>query len=221
VFPEPRGEPFPLFRGSYRDVLDKARDHWHKALYAQALGELRRGERDLLSGPALASTRRAAEQILGLPPTGDEKWLPRNLVLALIILSFCLLLATIALPLRARRGRGPEKQRLALVFRGYGIVVFVLIGAIGFGLVALARSPGEGPFQGSAAEGAAGKRPGNTALALRSCVAYRVPDTGGAVSARWREGQPVRVRSASASWAYAESSEGDSGWVSQEDLIFY
>jgi hypothetical protein len=223
AFPEARGEPFPLFRMAYRDVLDKARNFWQKALYAEALGELRRGERDLLSGPALGSVRRDAEQLLGLPPTGDEKWRPRNLVAALIILSFCLLLLIIALPMRTRRGGSEKKGVTSLFFQGYSIVVCLLIGIMGFGLVFLARSPGrfEKPVQGSAGEGATGKHPGNAAVALRSCVAYRVPDTQGAVSARWMEGQPVRVRSASASWVYAESFEGDAGWVSQEDLVFY
>jgi hypothetical protein len=223
VFPKVRGEPFPLFRGSYREVLDKARNSWQKALYAEALGELRRGERDLLSGPALTSTRRDAEQILGLPPTGDEKWRPRNLIVALIILSFCLLLLIIALPMRARRGRAEKKGVTSLFFQGYSIVVCILIGIMGFGLAVLARSSErfERPVQGGAGEAAPGKRLGNSAVALRSCVAYRVPDTQGAVSARWMEGQPVRVRSASASWVYAESLGGDAGWVSQDDLVFY
>jgi hypothetical protein len=223
AFPELREKPFPLFRGSYRNVLDKARNSWQRTLYAEALGELRRGERDLLSGPSLASTRREAERLLGLPLTEDEKWRPRNLGAALVILSFCLLLLAVALPLRTR-GRGSEKKGVtSLFFHGYNIVVCVLIGCAGFGLVVLARSPGvfEKPVQGSAGENAPGKRPGNSALALRSCVAYRVPDKQGAVSARWMEGQPVKVRSASASWAYAESSGGDAGWVSQDDLLFY
>jgi hypothetical protein len=223
AFPELREEPFPLFRRSCRDVLDKARNSWQRALYAEALGELRRGERDLLSGPSLASTRREAEQLLGLPLAEDEKWRPRNLVVALVVLSFCLLLLSVALPLKTR-GRGSEKKGVtSLFFHGYSIVVCVLIGITGFGLVVLARSPGmvEKPVQGSAGKNAPGKRPGNSALALRSCVAYRVPDTQGAVSARWMEVQPVKVRSASASWAYAESSGGDAGWVSQDDLLFY
>jgi hypothetical protein len=223
AFPEVRGEPFPLVRNAYQEALGKAREYWLQARYAEALGELRRGERDLLSGPALVSTRRAAEKLLGLPLTGDEKWRPRNFFVALIVLSFCLLLLTIALPLRARRGDWERNGVTSLFFHGYTIVVFALIAGMGFGVAALARSPGgfERLAQGSAGALAAGKRPGNAALALRSCVAYRVPDVRGAISARWMEGQPVRVRSASDAWAYAESSEGDAGWVSQDNLVFY
>ncbi|MDR3123950.1 MAG: hypothetical protein LBU16_09270, partial [Treponema sp.] len=127
AFPKVRGEPFPLFRNSHRETLDKARDYWRQARYAEALGELRRGERDLLSGPALASTRRAAEKLLGLPLTEDEQWRPRNFFVALIALSFCLLLLTIALPLRARRGDSGRKGTPSLFFRGYALVVGALI----------------------------------------------------------------------------------------------
>jgi hypothetical protein len=215
AFPELLGEPFPLFRNSYRETLDRARDYWRQARYAEALGELRRGERDLLSGPALAPARRAAEALLGLPPTEDEKWRPRNGFVALIILSFCLLLLAVALPLRARGGGSGKKGVTSLFFRGYSSVVFALVALMGFGIAGLARSPGG--FRG----GAAGRRPGNAAVALRSCAAYRVPDLRGAISARWQEGQPVRVRSASGAWAYAESPAGDAGWVSQDSIVFY
>jgi hypothetical protein len=217
-WPRARGEPFPLFRNSYRKTLDKAGDYWRQALYAEALGELRRGERDLLSGPALRAVRRAAEELLGLPPTEDEQWRPRACFAALVILSFCLLLLSILLPLRARRGDSEKKGVTSLFFRGYSSTAFLLIGLMGFGVAALARPPG-GPLQGGA-EGA-GKHPGNAAAVLRSCAAYRVPDVQGAVSARWMEGQPVKVRSASDAWAYAESSGGDAGWVSQDTLVFY
>jgi hypothetical protein len=140
---------------------------------------------------------------------------------ALIILSFCLLLLTIALPLRARRGDSERKGVTSLFFHGYSIVIFVLIGIMGCGIAALARSPGgfERLIQGGAGEASAGKGPGNAVL--RSCVAYRVPDALGLISARWMEGQPVRVRAASDAWAYAESSQGDAGWVSQDNLVFY
>jgi hypothetical protein len=237
AFPELPGEPFPLFRSSYRQALGRAREYWRQARYAEALGELRRGERDLLSGPALGAARRAAEKILGLPPTADEKWRPRNCFVALVALSFCLLLLTIALLLRFR-GKKRALDRFSqghfqdqvdfgkdpvtsLFFHGYGVVVFLLIGIMGLGIAALARSPGgfEGLVQGGAGE--AGKHPGNAAVVLRSCAAYRVPDLRGAISARWLEGQPVKVRSASDAWAYAESPGGDAGWVSQGNVVFY
>jgi hypothetical protein len=221
AFPEVRGEPFPLFRNSYRETLDKAREYWRQGLYAEALGELRRGERDLLSGPALGSTRRAAEELLGLPLTEDEKWRPRNCFVALIILSFCLLLLAIVLPLRSRRGNSGKKGVTSLFLHGYNIVVFVPIAIMGFGIAGLARSPGGFERLLQPGSGVAGKHPGNAAAVLRSCTAYRVPDPRGAISARWTEGQPVRVRSASDAWAYAESSDGDAGWVSQDNVIFY
>jgi hypothetical protein len=219
AFPEVRGEPFPLFRNSYREALGKAQDYWRQARYAEALGELRRGERDLLSGPALVSTRRAAERLLGLPLTEDEQWRPRSCFAALSILSFCLLLLTVALSLRARWGNLKKNRVTSPFFHGYSIAIFALLGIMGFGIASLARSPGG--LWGLAWGGQAGKRPGNSALALRSCAAYRVPDIRGAVSARWTEGQPVRALSASGGWAYAESSGGDAGWVSRDTIVFY
>jgi hypothetical protein len=221
AFPEASKEPFLLFRNSYRKTLGSAREYWKQARYAEALGELRRGERDFLSGPALASVRRSAETLLGLPPTADEKWRPRNFFLALVILSFCLLLPIVALPLRFRRGDSRKKGVTSPFVHGYSIVVCVLIGSMGVGIAALARSPaGFGKFAGFG-KPAQETAPGNAAVTLRFCLAYRVPDLQGAITARWMEGQPVRVRSVSDAWAYAESSAGDAGWVHQEDLIFY
>jgi hypothetical protein len=232
AFPESPEQPFLLFRNSYRKTLGRAREYWGQTRYAEALGELRRGERDFLSGPALVSIRRGAEKLLGLPPTENEKWRPRNFFFALTILSFSLLLLTFALFLRFRRGDSRKKGVTSLFFHGYSIVIYVLIGIMGLGIAVLARSPGGFPkladFPKPAGFGAPVQEaaPGNAAVALRSCAAYRVPDIQGAITARWMEGQPVRVRSVSAgsvsdTWAYAESSAGDAGWVNQENLIFY
>ncbi|MFP3043841.1 hypothetical protein LQZ19_18670 [Treponema primitia] len=200
TFPEIREKPFPPFRKAYEETLKKAREFWSLALYAEALGELRRGERDLLGGPNLVSTRRAAEQSLGLSMTGDEKWRPRNFFLILIVLSFCLLILAIWLP---------KKSVTSLFFRGYRVVILLLIGILGLGIAGLASS-----------YGGTEKSPQKSAV-LRASAAYRVPDSQGAISARWMEGQPVRVRAASKPWAYAESADGDAGWVRQDNLIFY
>jgi hypothetical protein len=125
----------------------------------------------------------------------DEKWRPRNFFLVLI----CLLGLAIWLALR---GKGARKKGVtSLFFRGYrGVVLLIITGILGFGIAGIAR--------------------GNTAV-LRACAAYRVPDTQGAVSVRWMEGQPVRVRAAADRWVYAESPDGNAGWVRQDDIVFY
>jgi hypothetical protein len=100
---------------------------------------------------------------------------------------------------------------------------------LGLGIAGLASSPGTNRSQGIAGnkEVLSANLPGETkhlrqtAAVLRACAAYRVPDSQGAVSARWMEGQPVKVRTASDLWAYAESSDGDAGWVHQDALVFY
>jgi hypothetical protein len=235
AFPETPEEPFPLFLAAYRKVLDRSREYWGQARYAEALGELRRGERDLLSGPALVSTRRSAERLLGLSPTEDEKWRPRNFFFALIILGFCLLLPVVVLLLRFRRGYSGKRGVTSPFFHGFSIVVCVLIGIMGFGVAGLAFSPaGFRPSPAGLGRPSREAPWGNAAVTLRPCSAYRVPDLRGAISARWAEGQPVRVRSVgngsdgtgpdgsgSAVWAYAESFAGDAGWVNQDDLVFY
>jgi hypothetical protein len=220
AFPEPGEEPFSLFRTAYEETLNRAREFWSQALYAEALGELRRGERDLLAGPNLVSTRRAAEQALGLSVTEDEKWRPRNFFWALIILVFCLLI--LALWLLKNGVTFP-------FFRSSKIVFLLLVVILGLGIAGLASSPGTTRSQRTirGEQVFSAELPGETrysegtAAVLRACVAYRVPDSQGVISARWMEGQPVKVRTASNIWAYAESSEGDAGWVQQDRLIFY
>jgi hypothetical protein len=110
-----------------------------------------------------------------------------------------------------------------------------LAGILGIGIAGLAPQPrlkAKGAFfEGSPLEKTApetGYLRGSFAV-LRAGVqetllqvpAYRVPDTQGAISVRWMEGQPVRIRSAAGLWAYAESPDGDAGWVPQDNLVFY
>ncbi|MDR2739018.1 MAG: hypothetical protein LBB68_04195 [Treponema sp.] len=220
AFPESREEPFFLFRAAYEETLHRAREFWSQAHYAEALGELRRGERDILAGPNLAPTRRAAEQSLGLSVTEDEKWRPRNFFFALIILSFCLLILALWL----------LKDSVTFpFFRSCKVVFFLLIVILGLGITGFASSPGTIRSQGtiedeqvlSAKLPGKTKYSGGTAAVLRACVAYRVPDSQGVVSVRWMEGQPVKVRTVANLWAYAESSDGDAGWVHQDTLVFY
>jgi hypothetical protein len=84
-----------------------------------------------------------------------------------------------------------------------------LIGILGLGGIGLGRLISARAYSGG------------TAAVLRACTAYRVPDTQGAVSARWMEGQPVKIRALADPWAYAESADGDAGWVRRDDLVFY
>jgi hypothetical protein len=62
--------------------------------------------------------------------------------------------------------------------------------------------------------------PGRSAI-LVSTEAYRVPDSGGAVNARFDEGQPVTIRSSPPLWYFVEAGDGRSGWVLSENVIFY
>jgi hypothetical protein len=218
-FPEVPDEPFPLFRKAYGETLDRARELWSRTRYAEALAELRRGERDLLAGPKLAAPRRAAEQALGLTQMGaaaDEKWRPRNFFLALILLSACLLLLTMV-----------KRGARSLLFRGsrYGLVLVLVAGILGLAPQPSPKAKGS-PLEKIAPEtgylrGSAAVLRADAQNTLLQAAAYRVPDTQGAVSARWMEGQPLHIRAVAGLWAYAESPDGDAGWVPQDNLVFY
>ncbi|WP_245534784.1 hypothetical protein [Treponema primitia] len=214
AFPETPLKVFPLFRKAYGETLDKARTQWLRGEYSGALGELRRGERDLLAGPALVVLRRAAETALGLTETEDEKWQPLGFSLGLVVISFFLLILVIWRFFYRNRKRN---KVTSLSLWGFRIVLLTLLAILGWGIMDL------GKIGGISRNGAL------QSAVLHACEAYRVPDTNGAVSARWREGQPVKVRTvgklqpspAANLWAYAESPGGDAGWVHQDNIIFY
>jgi hypothetical protein len=213
AFPEVREEVFPLFRKAYGETVERAQVLWGEAHYAEALGELRRGERDLMAGPALAALRQAAEQSLGIAGTENEQWRPRSLLLGISALVFCLLILL--------------GKNAAAYFPGRGYKGIILIIILGLGVAGFAGSLLGGVFPGG--ENSAPRFRENRAV-LHACSAYRVPDTQGAISAHWKEGQPVTVRVAGKApaetgvvgvWAYTESADGDAGWVLQENLVFY
>jgi hypothetical protein len=94
--------------------------------------------------------------------------------------------------------RGYKKVTL-LVIAG-GLAILLLLGGLGD----LVRDAGGG----------------RTAV-LEKTAAYRVPESGGAVNARFSEGQPVDIRSSRGEWIYAESMDGRSGWVPSAMVIPY
>jgi hypothetical protein len=199
AFPETGPKPFVLFRPGYDRTVAKARALWEGGQRAEALAELRRGERDLSSGYALAPLRRAAERSLGIDFTGDEKRRPRRFFMALVLGgSVFLPLVPLIRFFRSRRGKALSPWAL-------GGILGIVTGITGLGIFGLAGGMGKLSRE----------------VVLRACAAYRVPEIQGAVTVFFTEGQPARIRSEADVWAYAESPGGKSGWVLREKVIFY
>jgi hypothetical protein len=204
---ESPSRPYPILRrffgGPYAAVYDAARDLWDRGYRAEALAELRRGERDHPAGPLFASLRREAEASLGLTGTGDEE--SAYPMLALCAVCFALVLAAgpvcRALPRPARRNK-IRALCLALYAAGALFALYRLLG-------------GSGKLPGQARTGV-----------LRASAVHRIPDPEGEVIARFREGRPVRLPPAAGKtgrWVriITRDRDNDTGWVPVEQIILY
>jgi hypothetical protein len=202
---------FPFFRPAYARALGEAHAHWEEGRYAEALALLRRNERDLAAGPALAPLRRAAETALGIGAVADERWRPRRLYLTLAAAaSLVLILSLPGVFVPSACGRQKNKHVTlgpSGSYRFVAIIAFILTGAAFFGFFG-------GPERGTA------PAKGRTAV-LREADAFRVPEGGDEPALFFREGEPVRVRALSEPWAFVESFEGKTGWVPLDVIIFY
>jgi hypothetical protein len=203
--PLPRTAPprLPWLQGDYEQALQRIQILWNQGKIPEALGEMRRNERENLAGPSFALLRREAEQGLGITLTQDEPWMPRKLYYILLGLSLGIFVFTFAAVLFRRiRGKRNVTSRIA---QGYKGMVWIL----GTGLLLFALA-GLGRLHLAAGQGV-----------LRAAQAYRVPEEAGMVSASFSEGEPVQIRSASDFWVYVESFDGRRGWVPQDKLIRY
>ena len=212
-FPAAPEKVFPLFRREYSQVVTRAKALWDDFRWAEALAELRKNERDSLSGPLLVPVRREVEQILGLGLTENESWHPLKIPLLLWVLFVLFILLAAAFLLFLRR-RGSIRKMSVGPHRGSGFAtVIVLFFAVVLALFFLEESLG---FFRLGGNGSSGK----TAV-LRGTLGYRIPDLKGAVSDRFDEGQPVIVGSYMGGWCFAETPDGRSGWVPGGSVIVY
>ncbi|MHB9292108.1 hypothetical protein Holit_01196 [Hollandina sp. SP2] len=193
----------PWLQGDYEQALQQIQSLWRQGKIPEALGEMRRNERENLAGPSFALLRREAEQGLGLTPAQDEPWRPRKLYGILLGLSLGIFVFTFATVL-FRRIRG-KKNVTSRIAQGYKGMVWIL----GTGLLLFALA-GMGKLHLGAGQGV-----------LRATLAYRVPEEAGMVSASFSEGEPVQIRSVADFWVYVESFDGRLGWVPRDKLIRY
>jgi hypothetical protein len=208
--PFPRAVPqvFPWFRVDYEQALDPIQSLWNQGKIAEALGAMRRNERENLAGPCFALLRQEAEQTLGLPLTQDEPWRPLKLYRLLLTMSLGVLIFALTAVL-LRFGRRKHGFVTSPTFQGYTGIRILLIFGVGLLMFALA---GLGAFHRGKATGQG---------VLRAALAYRVPEDGGGISASFSEGQPVQIRAVSDFWVYVESFDGRLGWVARDKLIWY
>jgi hypothetical protein len=203
--PFPPGKPpqFPPFRAGYERTRQSARKLWEEGKQAEALAVLRRGERDLFSGPALVFLRQDTERALSLEPGENEKWRPLVFLGILCVGSFI----PFFLISRKKDVTSPRIRR----YKGRALFFAVIFAAALLGL-------GDGIIR----RGRAGKDPERGCRGiLRAVAARRVPDHGGTADLWFGEGQSVIVRGASNTWVYVEAPGGRMGWIPEDRLILY
>ena len=207
----------PLLRGEYKRICAEVQTLWEENRRVEALAEIRRNERDSLSGPYLAPLRKEMEQALGLGFTEDESWRPLSIslpswaILGFLIIFIPLLLLIFRPYRRILRNSVPRgvTSRRRSGFR----TVIVLVFSIGLAVILLEEGLGNfliGRLNSS-----------RNAAVLEKTPGYRVPDIKGAVNVRFDEGQPVTVSDVSQDWCYAETSDGRFGWVPRGAVITY
>ena len=222
VFPEAREKLMPFLQGEYDRVIAGVSALWDDNLLAEALAELRRHERDNITGPYLAPLRREIEQALGFGFTENERWRPFGIpILSYII--FLLVIVSLVIFLFVfgphQKIRIKTKDKVALVLKikkSYALLVISVL-ALGLVLMFLEERLGNlpsGRFRST----------GRTAV-LRQTQGYRVPDFRGMVNDLFTEGQPVIVSDYGSDhrfdWYYVEAPDGRSGWVPRETVITY
>jgi len=214
---------FPFFRGEYQRTIAKVKALWESNKRAEALAEIRRNERDSLSGPFLVPLRKEMEQALGFDFTENERWQPLGIsIVSWVILGFLFLfIVSILLVFRPRPGTGrssipwnliPRKSVTSGRRSGFKTVIALIL-LLGLAVVFL--EVGLGNFLINRLNSS------RNAAVLERTPAYRVPDIKGAINDHFDEGQPVIVSDYRLDWCYAETSDGRFGWVPREAVIPY
>ena len=204
---------FFLFRVEYNQIVSRVEALWTGEKRAEALAELRRNERDSLSGPFLIPLRREMESVLDLGFTADESWSPLKIPAAFWIFFGVLILSAVLFFLALRTRKGNERVKTAFRKGGGFAVLTVLIIVAALAYIFLEESVGSLPVGPPVAKG--------KAAILRKTEGYRIPDFKGLVSDHFEEGQPVIVGDYRENWSFAETPDGRSGWVPGAAVIPY
>jgi hypothetical protein len=191
--------PEAAFPGIARPWLEAdyaaAKTHWERLDYVSALAVLRSAERDNTFGFAVRPVRAAAEGLLGLEQSSDERWAPFKVLLILVFFfSVLAVLVGLSVALEFLRLRGVTSARR----RRFIIACAATIAAVlcAWRLAYASMDAGD-------------------AVVVSSSRARRVPDLESAVSAEFPEGQVgrVRARTGEDGWLFIELPDGRSGWI--------
>jgi len=219
-FPQEREEVFFPWNGEYRKIIAAVEALWEQNRRADALAEIRKGERDSPVGPSLVALRAEMEEALGLSATENERWRPFGIslfsfVLVCVVLIFAgAFLAALRLHRREKNRFHDDGDKTVTSKRRYGFIL-VMVCAIFLGLVFILPEGNLGIFPASSSV-----RSGRIAV-LRTTQSYRVPDYKGAVNGWFSEGQAVTVGDFRGEWCFAETLDGRSGWVERASVISY
>jgi hypothetical protein len=206
-WPGGSGSSVPIWN---RGTGERSRILWEGGQVVEALAELRRRERDHITGFTLAALRRELERSLNLEGEGDEIF--RHPLLLVPLLLLCLILGALGLTVPRRLWHG---RRFAVwACRGASLVFSVLA------LLCLLRLTAVRPLKGILPGILGGKTP-RQALA-RGAFMYRAPEEGATRILPLREGQGLLVYEIRDNWAYAESPrDGITGWVKTGTYLIY
>lgn len=203
---------FKYFRDQLGDIYVKARNMWDNGLYALALAELRRNERNHPAGALLLSVRREAEESLMFFNTGNESRLRQIFIFGLLILFLLLVIISIFVCFiffkRGKFGRDSLKTNVLkkrfFTVKRTGLLCAVIVTAFGF--IYLYRFTDNSRFG-----------------VTEETAVRRTADTSTEELFVFREGQPVIIMLNSGSWVYvrANDTSGNSGWIPAEKVIFY
>ncbi|MCL1993333.1 MAG: hypothetical protein FWG66_10365 [Spirochaetes bacterium] len=186
-------------------LYNLARTLWEDGRQAQALAQLRRGERDHPSGSILIPIRIEAEESLGFFNTNDENRLRRRIPMFFLGLSF--FFATILSLVCFWFRNSAFIKKAALL----GMAVFAIAGFFSFYRV-INPLPGERSLRGA-----------RYAVATETPV-RRAPSYAGEQIYIFRQGQPlVILRGNNTPWVWAVANEagGAAGWVPADAVVFY
>ena len=204
--------PFPDFvlavPESYRlqceNIYNTAKELWENGLFAKALAELRRNERDHPAGALLKPLRRQAEENLGLFNTENESRRRRKALSGLFsFLLFLVIITPFVCLFLIKKGNSLRKKAFLCA------VVLSAAGSFFFYRFADSRFVYH--------------RKENLFGVTKETPVRRMAGIEGEGLFRFREGQPVIILLNSGSWVYVRANDaaGSSGWIPTKEVEFY
>jgi hypothetical protein len=186
------------------NLYNTAKELWDSGLFAGALAELRRNERDHPAGALLKPIRRQAEENLGLFNAENESRLRRKILSGLFSFLLFLVIITLFICLFFIKKENSLRKKAFLC-------AVVLSAAGSFFFYRLADSRFVFP------------RKDNLYGVTKKTPVRRMADVEGEILFSFREGQPVVILLNSGSWVYVRTNDaaGSSGWIPAEEVEFY